>query len=78
MQASLLLGTRKTHFAKRGPPNKPMSPPAGVHRTIDVPYSSPMDWRDTVFYQLLVDRLNNPTLPPAAMGRHSCGLRAGP
>ncbi len=38
----------------------------GKAETIVTPFPSPIDWRDTWMYQLLIDRFDNPKAPPKA------------
>ncbi|HXD79007.1 MAG TPA: alpha-amylase family glycosyl hydrolase [Puia sp.] len=55
--------------------NARVSSQAGATKTISVngslktfpfPFPSPTDWRDTWIYCLMIDRFNNPDLPPAS------------
>jgi hypothetical protein len=37
----------------------------GAPRAIPVPFPSPADWRHCPIYFVILDRFNNPTLPPS-------------
>jgi len=43
---------------------------AGQPKIIPYPYPSPVDWRDTWIYLLMIDRFNNPTAPPESTTDH--------
>jgi glycosidase len=49
----------------------------GAPKTLPYPYPSPVDWRDTWIYFLMIDRFNNPAASPAAAWNHKFDFRQG-
>jgi glycosidase len=49
----------------------------GVPKTILSPYPSPIDWRDSWIYFLLIDRFNNPSRPPNGSWNQRFDFRQG-
>lgn len=49
----------------------------GVQKTILSPFPSPIDWRDTWIYFLLIDRFNNPSRPPNGIWNQRFDFRQG-
>ena len=49
----------------------------GQSRTIRVPFPSPVDWRETWIYFLLLDRFHNPDAPPRGPWNQRFDFRQG-